>query len=167
MDPWSPRRTTAVRISSRSSSQEIPRPKSRSDSQTSSSSSNRPQDAVRIPCSQLDRAPPPLPPPRYNEELAKGIAMAWDFANHQNHSNTRTTLPPIKPGSSLLGENLQPKDSSSSRRGSENMELDEDVDRRGSTVSTIRAASQSEIIMNPCLPSLVTNPPSPTGRNYR
>lgn len=123
-----------------------------------------------IPGARFDDAPPPLPPPRYNEELAQGIDVAWSWGNSDPFHHKRR-LAPIKPSSSLYGGYLDSKTLSSRTRDTHEMDLDNedehDYMRRGSNVSTVRSPSQAEIRLGGHVPTLIRKPPSPTPANQR
>ena len=71
-----------------------------------SSSSSSARTPMTIPGSNNEAlAPPPLPPPRFIEDLAQGHDSGWKWGNSFEHGQfgQSTTLPPIKPTSSLLG----------------------------------------------------------------
>jgi hypothetical protein len=136
---------------------------SRSHSPTSTESiqSHTPM-AMAIPNMRCEEAPPPLPPPRYNDDLARGIDLAWNWGNgHELGGSCK--LAPVKPGSSLFGGYM------GSRAGRDNeadddfqgMEIDRDFDRRGSTVSTIRSPSQAEIHTVRTIQNGIRRPSSP------
>lgn len=93
MLPMSPRDEVAL-------SPPFPR---RSNSRSSSDASLRLGRAMSIPGRRFEDAPPPLPPPRFNEELAHGIDVAWAWANTNPFDHAQKALPPIRPGSSLHG----------------------------------------------------------------
>jgi hypothetical protein len=93
---------------------------------------------MTIPNAREDIAPPPLPPPKFIEELAYGNDPGWQWGNTTHAGFSKSTLAPIKPGSSLMG---------SYRRESweEKQDKIERKDfRRGSSISTI-VRSPSEI----------------------
>lgn len=144
-----------------------PRSTSRSTSQTSEDSVH-PRGAMTIPGARFDDAPPPLPPPRFNEELAHGIDVAWSWGNSNPFHYNKKQLAPIQPGSSLYGSYRESPRPSLSLRASDDMDLDDEEDhRRGSTVSTIRSPSPAEFRMGSHIPSLIRKPPSPTPLNQR
>jgi len=155
----------AMPIPSRNSQHPMRRTTSRSNSQKSSDS-DRPQEPLSIPGARLDEAPPPLPPPRFNEDLANGIDTAWGWGNI-DHFNGQSKLAPIKPGSSMFGGYLSSKKGSTGIGDKDDMEVDIDFDRRGSTVSTIRSPSQTELMLGGPLPDLVRRPPSPSTTSQR
>jgi len=136
---------------------------SRSQSPTSPESiqSHTPM-AMTIPNTRFEEAPPPLPPPRFIEDLARGIDLAWSLGNGHELGGSRK-LAPIKPGSSLFGGYKN------SRVGRDNeadddfhgMEIDQDFERRGSTVSTIRSPSQAEINTARTIQNGIRRPSSP------
>jgi len=126
---------------------------------------------MAIPGARFDDAPPPLPPPKYNEELAQGIDVAWSWGNRDPFSG-RSKLAPIKPGSSLYGGYLHSRPDPAHRlHQSDEMEVDDDSsalsNRRASTVSTIRSPSQSDMPLPTRIPSLVRRAPSPSPANQR
>jgi hypothetical protein len=120
---------------------------------------------MAIPGAPIDEPPPPLPPPRYNEELDRGIDVAWSWQNTESYGG-KSKLAPIKPSSSLYGGYMQAR--GDTRRTSDHDDMDvDDWERRGSTVSTIRSPSQADISAGTSIPSLVRRPPSPTPSNQR
>ena len=155
----------AVRIPSYRDDAATPRSTSRSNSQTSDNSL-RPREAMVIPGARFDDAPPPLPPPRYNEELAQGVDVAWSWGNSDPFS-TKKRLAPINPGSSLYGGYPDSRRGLGRSRDIEDMDLDNDYPRRSSNVSTVRSPSQTEIRTGGHVPTLIRNPPSPTTANQR
>ncbi|KAK2793543.1 hypothetical protein FQN52_001129 [Onygenales sp. PD_12] len=63
-----------------------------------------PQGPMAIPNANEPLAPPPLPPPRYIEDLANGHDSGWKWGNSfEDGEFGKTKLAPIKPSSSLLG----------------------------------------------------------------
>lgn len=136
---------------------------SRSNSQTltESSHSHTPM-AMTISNTRHDDAPPPLPPPRFNDDLANGVDLAWTWGNRHDKESSRK-LAPIKPGSSLFGGYMHSRSSTKCGDGEDfdGMNLDDVVDRRGSTVSTIRSPSQPEIEVGRHTLNGVRRPPSP------
>lgn len=73
--------------------------------------------SIAIPTKQtssLGSVPPPLPPPRFINDLENGYDAGWVHANIIN-SQPPTKLPRIDPGSSLLGgqDHADPIESSS------------------------------------------------------
>lgn len=119
-----------------------------------------------VPGARFDDAPPPLPPPRYNEELAQGVDVAWSWANSDPFHSVRR-LAPIKPGSSLNGGYLESRRISGRSREVDDMDLEDNYPRRGSNVSTVRSPSQSAIHLGAQVPHLISKPPSPTLANQR
>lgn len=154
---------TAMRMPHRGAAVDRRPPPSRSSSHTSTTSSHS-RDPMAIPGATLDEPPPPLPPPRFNEELERGIDVAWSWQNSESYGG-KSTLAPIKPSSSLYGGYMQAR--GDTRRTSEQEDMDMDWDRRGSSVSTIRSPSQADISAGTSIPSLVRRPPSPTPSNQR
>ena len=154
-----------MRVPSRSPALEIRPNTSRGVSQTSTTSSHS-RAPMSIPGARIDEPPPPLPPPRYNEELDRGIDVSWSWQNnHEAHSGKRQ-LAPIKPGSSMFGGYMHPRGDTRRSSDADEMDLD-DWDRRGSTVSTIRSPSQADMGAGTTIPSLVRRPPSPASSNQR
>ncbi|RVX69403.1 hypothetical protein B0A52_06999 [Exophiala mesophila] len=80
----------------------------RSNSRSSSDGSLRLGRAMSIPGLRFEDVPPPLPPPRFNEELAQGIDVAWAWANTNPFDHSQKSLPPIRPGSSLYSNSQPP-----------------------------------------------------------
>ncbi|KAK5374814.1 hypothetical protein LTR20_001105 [Exophiala xenobiotica] len=139
---------------------------SRSNSNSSDEDSRRAQDGLRIPGARFDEPPPPLPPPRYNEELAQGIDVAWSWGNSDPFNSARR-LAPIKLGSSLYGGYMDTSRNSDRSRDTDDMDLDDDdFARRGSTVSTIRSPSQADIRVGAHIP-VIRKQSSPTLANQR
>ena len=119
-------------------------PASRSDSQPSSSSHTS-RAPMAIPHNRPAEAPPPLPPPRFIEDLANGHDLGWRWGNSLGDGGFGR-LAPIKPSSSLNGGYRRSLiDTSRDEEGAEEMDVDGDLDRRGSTVSTIRSPSHPEV----------------------
>ena len=150
---------------------------SRATSHTSTSSSHS-RDPMPIPGAPIDEPPPPLPPPRYNEELDRGIDAAWSWSNSQP-LGVAGKLAPIRPSSSLYGGYMRSRTNSRLSPDHDEMDVD-DWDRRGSAALTIRSPSQADILMGAggagiaieagaptSIPSLVRRPPSPTPSNQR
>lgn len=99
-----------------------------------------------IPNSRGEEAPPPLPPPRYLEDLDNGHDSGWTWANSLARGDGfgQRTLAPIKRGSSLYGGYMRGR-----MDGTDNpMAGDDDHDRRGSTVSTIKSPSEADVRMD-------------------
>jgi hypothetical protein len=117
---------------------------SRSDSQTSSSHTSR--APMTIPHNRPAEAPPPLPPPRFIEDLANGHDLGWKWGN-SGFEGGFGKLPPIKQNSSLIGGYRRLPMDTSCDEGIEDMDVDGDFDRRGSTVSTIRSLSHPEVFL--------------------
>ncbi|EXJ80192.1 hypothetical protein A1O1_08334 [Capronia coronata CBS 617.96] len=113
-----------------------------------------------IPGARFDDAPPPLPPPRYNEDLAQGVDVAWSWANSDPFNSTPRRLAPIKPSSSLYGGYLYSRRNSARSRDDE-MDMDSDYPRRGSDVSTVKSAGQTAVPKAGQIPTLTRKPPSP------
>lgn len=144
-----------------------PRTTSRSNSQASDDAVH-PRGAMTIPGARFDDAPPPLPPPRFNQELAHGIDVAWSWGNSNPFDYNKKHLAPIQPGSSLYGSYREAYRPSISLRRPDDMDLDDEEDhRRGSTVSTLRSPSPAESKLGGHIPSLIRKPPSPTTLNQR
>ncbi|KIX10317.1 uncharacterized protein Z518_01399 [Rhinocladiella mackenziei CBS 650.93] len=155
----------AVRIPSYRDGAATSRSTSRLNSQTFDDSL-RPREAMVIPGARFDDTPPPLPPPRYNEELAQGIDVAWNWGN-SDPFNTTGRLAPINPGSSLYGGYMKSRRNSGHSRNPPDMDLDDDYPRRGSNVLTVRSPPQAEISMGGHVPTLIRKPPSPGPANQR
>ncbi|KAM5435750.1 hypothetical protein MferCBS31731_006199 [Microsporum ferrugineum] len=107
-----------------------------------------PYGPMAIPRSEETIAPPPLPPPRFIEELANGHDSGWRWGNtfhpggtgagaaverdpkdasvgRDAAAGTGTMLPPINPGSSLFGGHARPP----LRRRDETFRLDAEEQR--------------------------------------
>jgi hypothetical protein len=93
-------------------------------------------------------APPPLPPPRYIDGLARGSDLSWELQNQGEEFGLHRKLAPIKQSSSLFGGYMVTRSGSGVREdddeGVDMMDLDDEYDRKGST-STIRSPSQAEL----------------------
>lgn len=122
-----------------------------------------------IPNIRYVEAPPPLPPPRYIDDLAHGNDLSWELQNRGGDFGPQQKLPSIKHNSSLFGGYMAPTRSSSGHdvddEAIDMMDLDDDdYDRKGST-STIRSPSQAEIdtasLAVGRMQSLARRPPSP------
>lgn len=155
----------AVRVPSYRENAATSRSTFRSDSRTSDDCFG-PREAMPIPGTHCDEAPPPLPPPRYNEELAQGIDVAWSWANSDPFNNTARRLAPIKPNSSLYGGDLHLRRSSGRSRDDE-MDLDEDYPRKGSDVSTVKSATRTAAPIAGPIPTLTREPASPSMASQR
>ncbi|KAH0846819.1 C2H2 finger domain protein [Fonsecaea pedrosoi] len=143
-----------------------PRSTSRSNSQTSEDSL-QPREAMVIPGARFNDVPPPLPPPRYNNELAQGVDVAWKWANGEPFE-TQRHLAPIKPGSSLYGGYLDSRTNLGRAQDPDEMDLDDDdFTRRSSNVSTVRSPSHADIRLAGSVPALIRKPPSPTLTSQR
>ncbi|KAF7509821.1 hypothetical protein GJ744_007332 [Endocarpon pusillum] len=118
---------------------------SRTSAQTSPPSFST-RASMPIPNARSDPAPPPLPPPPFIEDLARGHDTGWKFANEGAFRNS--TLAPIKQGSSLHGGYRQPRLNTNTKSDDqpELLQADE-LGRKSSTVSTIRCNSQPDIQM--------------------
>jgi hypothetical protein len=152
---------------------------SRSPSYTSTASTHS-RSPMPIPGRPIDEPPPPLPPPRYNEEFEQGIDRSWDWSNAQSH-HREGTLAPIKSSSSLYGGYMCSRDDVRRLSDPDEMDVDGWEDRRGSAALTIRSSSQAdtrftasagapggiEIAAGSSIPSLVRRPPSPASSNQR
>lgn len=163
MDIRGPHASASKRSFSYRQDATVPGTTSRSNSQTSEED---PREGLLIPGVRFDDAPPPLPPPRYNEELAQGIDIAWKWGNSDPFRSERR-LAPINPGSSLYNGYAASRRSSGRSHESEHMDMDDDYYRRGSTVSTVRSPSQADIRAGFHVPHLVRKPPSPSPTNQR
>lgn len=87
--------TTHTRLFSKS-------PPYRENSDPSASSYGRPMAILKT---NEPFAPPPLPPPRFIEDLAQGHDSGWKWGNA---FESKPTLAPIKPSSSLFGGHSRP-----------------------------------------------------------
>jgi hypothetical protein len=117
---------------------------SRPESQNSSSYTSR--APMTIPHNRPAEAPPPLPPPRFIEDLENGHDLGWRWGNLAAHEGFGK-LAPIKQSSSLNGGyRWTPTDTSRGDEATEEMDVDSYFDRRGSTVSTIRSPSHPEVL---------------------
>ncbi|KAL1960237.1 hypothetical protein VTO42DRAFT_8780 [Malbranchea cinnamomea] len=81
------------------------RSQSASSGNSPSSFASSTRTPMTIPGTHEALAPPPLPPPRFIEDLAQGHDSGWKWSNsfEQGQFGQPATLPPIKPTSSLLG----------------------------------------------------------------
>lgn len=140
-----------VRVASRRSS-------SRSSSH-SSSNSTLPRRPMSIPTRQVEDAPPPLPPPRFIQDLEDGHDIVQERENTQSKSGD---LPPIREGSSLLGGFSRPSKLQEYAR--HNMNFDEDSERRASTTTTVSPVTTSSCT-GTLIPNVVRRPPSPSATN--
>ena len=141
---------------------------SRSNSQSSQDAS-RPRQAMVIPGTRVDDVPPPLPPPRYNDDLAHGVDIAWKWANNDSFDHQRQ-LAPIKPGSSLHGSYLESRHHFPHGQDDDDdmMDIDDDeYPRRSSNVSTLRPPSDADIRFGGTVPALVRKPLSANLGNQR
>lgn len=99
-----------------------------------------------IPNARSAIAPPPLPPPRFIPDLAHGHDAGWKFANEERKGAfQKSTLAPIKQGSSLHGGYMQPRLNTRSvpEQQPEQLEVDES-DRKSGTASTLPSPSQPD-----------------------
>ncbi|KKZ60257.1 hypothetical protein EMCG_05014 [[Emmonsia] crescens] len=98
------------------------------------SSSPRP---MAIPHAKEPLAPPPLPPPRYIEDLAIGHDSGWKWGNSFEEGEFgKPTLPPIKASSSLVGGgHIRPE----LVRRTERVSFDKDS-KRGNAMSTAKVS---------------------------
>lgn len=116
--------------------------RSHSHSSVSSHSSRAP---MTIPHNRPAEAPPPLPPPRFIEDLANGHDLGWRWGNSVDDERFEK-LPPINQSSSLHGGyRRQLVNTIQDEEAAEEMDVDGEFDRRGSTVSTIRSPSHPEV----------------------
>lgn len=121
-----------------------------------------------IPSIRYMEVPPPLPPPRYIDGLARGNDLSWELQNRGEEFGPNRKLAPIKHNSSMFGGYMAPARGSSGRddddEGVDMMELDDEYHRKGST-STIRSPSQAELdtasLAVGRMQSLARRPPSP------
>lgn len=117
-------------------------PTSRSSSHTSIPSRKSP-GPMTIPNTREEIAPPPLPPPKYIEELTYGNDPGWQWGNTTHAGFGKSTLAPIKAGSSLMGSYTR-----ESREDKQDRVERKDYFRRGSSISTVvRSPSELEIKM--------------------
>ncbi|RMZ92303.1 hypothetical protein DV736_g482, partial [Chaetothyriales sp. CBS 134916] len=147
-----------------------PNTTSRSSSHTSLTSSHS-RDPMAIPGVRTEQPPPPLPPPRYNEELDRGVDAAWTWQNRSPYGDGHISLAPVKPSSSLYGGYMQPQGRTQLYSEPDEMNLD-DWDGRSSAVLAFRAPSHINIHLgvgngNGSIPGLVRRPPSPTPSSQR
>lgn len=98
------------------------------------SSSPRP---MAIPNAKEPLAPPPLPPPRYIEDLAIGHDSGWKWGNSFEEGEFgKPTLPPIKASSSLVGGGHSRPELV---RRTERVSFDKDS-KRGNAMSTAKVS---------------------------
>ena len=94
-----------------------------------------------IPMPNAPPAPPPpaLPPPRIVEDLALGHDPGYYFGNIHQKEDANSGMSCVSPGSSLRGN--------WSMRKEEDMDFEQDDDdrKRGSSASTIRSPSFSDL----------------------
>ena len=124
---------------------------------------------MAIPGARFDNVPPPLPPPRYNDDLDQGVDIAWKWANHDSF-DTQRQLAPIKPGSSLHGSYMGSRNRFPRPRQEDDDMMDVDDDeypRRSSNVSTVRSPSEPDVRFGGPPFSLVRKPPSPNPASPR
>ncbi|KAJ5963551.1 uncharacterized protein N7479_003427 [Penicillium vulpinum] len=91
----------------------------------------------------MNPAPPPLPPPSRIRGLEMGYDAAWEHANPR----TPTSLPPIKPNSSLFGGHRRQETASPG----DPMQIDDLDGRQGAPVSR---SPETHIQIQPPLPAL-------------
>ncbi|OJD13384.1 hypothetical protein AJ78_06155 [Emergomyces pasteurianus Ep9510] len=92
---------------------------------------------MAIPNAKEPLAPPPLPPPRYIEDLAIGHDSGWKWGNgFEAGEFGKPTLPPIKPSSSLVGGGHSRPELV---RRTERVNLDKDS-KRSNTMSAAKAS---------------------------
>ena len=112
-------------------------------SQRISPSSFSSRGFMPIPNARSDPAPPPLPPPTFIPDLARGHDAAWQFGND---GYQRSILAPIKLGSSLHGGYMQPKLNTRSRSEDQPEQLDiHESNQKSNRASTIHSPSQPEV----------------------
>lgn len=120
----------------------------------SSASSHSSRAPMTIPHNRPAEAPPPLPPPRFIEDLANGNDLGWRWGNSVGGDGGFGKLAPIKQSSSLHGGYRWPlmntsqdeaEAAAAAAAAAEEMDVDGEFDRRGSTVSTIRSPSHPEV----------------------
>lgn len=143
----------------------------RSNSRSSSDGSLRLGRAMSIPGRRFEDAPPPLPPPRFNEELAHGIDVAWAWANTNPFDHGQKALPPIRPGSSLHGLHTDPQTPYSAylpaQEPSSAFSFDSIERGRVAEPFTPQVESPASRGHSRQLPSLSRNPSSPSHKNQR
>ena len=130
---------------------------SRSDSQSSTESDGTTSIAMAIPGVRLPNAPPPLPPPRWNDTLANGVDLGWRWANVDSR------LAPIKPGSSLRAGYPESRRSPTARTSTDadEMLLDDDTEQRGSALPNLRSPSSFGSASTRPIPQPERRPSSP------
>ena len=121
---------------------------SRTSAHTSPSSFSS-RGSMPIPNARLDLAPPPLPPPPFIEDLARGHDAGWKFANEDLKGAFRnSTLAPIKQGSSLHGGYMHPRLNTNTVSDDQPEFLQaDDLCRKSNTVSTSRSKLQADTHM--------------------
>lgn len=143
MDIFRATTTPAIQIHESRSDSPDSRHCSKSPSNNSSVSPSLPRP-MTIPNARLDELPPPpLPPPKYIEDLAHGFDPGWTWGNSKDEfASGSTKLAPIRQGSSLHGGYLH--NTTGPRPDAERPDTEMDLetsDRRGSSVSTLRSLS--------------------------
>jgi hypothetical protein len=93
----------------------------------------------------MNTAPPPLPPPARIHDLEIGYDAGWQHGN----SRSPTSLPPINPGSSLLGDHRRSGSETASQ--GDPMQIDE-VEGRQSGVPISRSP-ETQITIDPPPPA--------------
>ncbi|PGH22968.1 hypothetical protein AJ80_03017 [Polytolypa hystricis UAMH7299] len=94
----------SIRVYDFNSNHHRRRSSSKSSTSSVSAQSFSSRAPMAIPNANEPLAPPPLPPPRYIEDLANGHDSGWKWGNSFHEAEFgKTTLAPIKPSSSLLG----------------------------------------------------------------
>ena len=104
-----------------------------------------------VPNARQEQAPPPLPPPRHLPDLTQGYDPGWSWGNHGSEFG-KTTLAPIRQGSSLQGGYLHSMGEARLKTEDEEEEDKMDVDtddRRGSSVSTLRSFTGTDLHIPP------------------
>ncbi|KAK5096677.1 hypothetical protein LTS08_007550 [Lithohypha guttulata] len=91
-----------------------------------------------IPGSHPEDVPPPLPPPRYNNDLDQGFDLAWECQN-EDISGENAILPRLKLGSTLLTGQSHPHVG----KEDEDIEMDLDDGYTSSRMPPIRGVSHA------------------------
>jgi hypothetical protein len=143
------------------------RSSSRSNSHSSpDSTSTSIRKPMSIPGRHFEDAPPPLPPPRFIQDLEDGHDIVQEREQRQNKNSD---LPPIKEGSSLLGGFSKRSKHQEYGRHAINCEEDNSSShtRRGLTATipppTSTTTMSSAAVCS--LPSVVRRPTSPSTAN--
>lgn len=130
------------------------------------------REGMPIPNRRPDEAPPPLPPPKFSDDIANGQDLGWKWGNSQPDSGpSRPALAPIKPGSSLFGgyQSGSLGQSTRSTWGKRQHEIDTDG-HRDSAGLALRSPSEPEIKveeLRSSFPSIGSTPSSAEVNNRR